>query len=950
VDSATWQRLAPLVDQALELSGAERGAFLERLRIEDPGLGDAVEAFLASEAKSRGFLDVPVDARAAALLEVIGEDDRSWDAVQLEGSAVGPYRLVRELGRGGMGTVFLAERGDGGFEQRVAVKLVKRGMDTDEILARFQRERQILARLEHPHVARLLDGGVSAGGQPYFAMEFVDGTPLTRYCDARRLSIEARLRLLLQICDAVEYAHRSLVVHRDIKPSNVLVTAEGQAKLLDFGIAKVLDSAAADGSPTVTRRDDRAVTPQYAAPELLLGEPVTTATDVYSLGVVLYELLCGRLPRRLRSVSLAEIETALRREAEPASAAVRRAEPPEPDGSSSAATAEEIAEARGLAVERLARRLRGDLDNVAAKALSREPTRRYGSVAAFAEDLRRHLEGRPVSARRVTLAYRATRFVGRHRWAVSGAALLVASLVAGLSGTLWQARRAVNQANRADEVKRFTLSLFEVADPDAAQGKEITARQLLDRGAQRIDAELAGQPEIQAEMLLVVGNIYHRLGMDRESLPLFERALQVRKRAPGGDELGVAEAELAVGGAGLLARDLDKAGAFLDAALEKRRRLRGNDHPETAFACSLLGQLRFERADLEGAQALLDEAVRVQRRHAPATSADLATTLTVLGRVHQTLGELDLAEPLYREALEVRRRLHGDQHSAVAAAVFNVATVLQEKGDIPGSEVLYREVLSVHRRLLGPNHDMVANVLNNLATALIVKGQYREAERLLGEALDIRRQLHGADSPHLASGLHNLARALRPQGRLVEAESKSRQAVALAAGVFGDGHPDVATMRVELARTLSEKGEWVEAGALTRRALETYRGQLPPDHPRIAEALVTLARLLLAGRRAGEAEALLREATRIRRARFGAGDWRTGEARVELGNCLTVLGRRAEGIAELASGYEILARVLGPEHPLARRALSLRERAALTGGAAPVSAARSRRRVRFDPS
>ena len=927
----TWKRLEPLADQVLEMNAEDRRAFVEDLRTQDPELCRKLEAFVAMEVGSRDFMTAPVERHVPALLEALGEEESSWDGLQLEGERVGPYRLVRELGRGGMGAVFLAVRADGHFDQRVALKLVKRGMDSEEILERFRAERQILARLEHSHIARLVDGGVSEGGQPYFAMEHVEGEPLTAYCDRLRMSIEDRLRLFLQVCDAVEYAHRNLVVHRDLKPSNVLVTADGRAKLLDFGIAKVLDAPAGDGS--VTRGELRALTPQYAAPEQMLGQPVTTATDVYSLGVVLYELLSGRHPYRLLGLGRADADrVVLEVEPEPLATVPQRTV-----GSDAEVAADELAGRRGLGMAPLTRRLRGDLETVVHKALRKEPDRRYGSVRAFADDLRRHLEGLPVSARPDTLAYRAGKFVKRHRVAV---AVVLVTFGGGLAATLWQAREAIGEARKAAEMTRFTLSLFEVSDPDASKGKEITARQLLDNGVRRVESELRGQPELESQMLLVIGDIQHRLGLQSASRPLLERALQLRRGRHRHDELEVAEAELALGGALVEDGELDQAQELLERALRTREKRLGTRHPDTAFARGRLGRIRFEKGDLAAAEALLGDAAAIQRGHLPASQAELASNLNALGRVLHAKADWTGAERLYREALAIRQQAFGDEHTSVSASLFNLAALKQDRGDLRGAEAYYRQVLAIDRKLLGTDHDGVATDFNNLATALTFAGNYGEAEGLLRESLEIGRRLHGDDSPRLAVGLHNLARALRLQGKLPEAESRSRQALQLALAMLGDEHVNVATVREGLARTLCDERQLEEAEDLARRALTTYRKQLSADHPRIAEALVTLGGVLRAARRAPEAEPQLREALELRRGRFGEGDWRTAEAHLELGETLAAMDRWPEAESHLATSHEVLATTLGPRHPQALRAEALRDRlgsGSLSAGRRPSS-------------
>jgi serine/threonine-protein kinase len=915
VNADEWRRLAPLVDEALGREGDERRAYLDGLGARDPALRREVEAFLAEESSTRGLFEAPVERHAATLFDSFAEED-SWDALAVAGTTVGAYRVLGELGQGGMGAVFLAERSDGQFDQRVALKLVRRGLAVDEVLARFRAERQILARLQHPHIARLLDGGVTADGQPYFAMELVEGTPLTAHCDRARLRLDARLRLFLQVCDAVEYAHRNLVVHRDLKPSNILVTAGGQAKLLDFGIAKVLSPEMGEHLTTVTLRGARPFTPEYAAPEQVLGRVVTTVTDVYSLGILLYELVSGRSPYRSEGLGRAEVQQlVVSGPAEPPSAAVFR--------TAARDAPADVAGARGLSPDRLARTLRGDLDNVAAMALRVEPHRRYASVGALADDVRRFLEGRPVSARPDTFAYRASKFVRRRKLAVAAAGVVAASVAAGLAGTLWQAREAVRQARTAEQVKRFALGLFEVADPDVAKGREMTARELLDRAVPRIRTELAGQPEIEAEMLLFVGNIEHHLGLHGEARPLFERALELRRARPG-DELGVAEAEVALAAVAFSDGRIEDAEVLMSRAFERRRRRLGPAHAETAVAQGLLGRIRFERGDIAAAGTLLDEAVALQRRRGPEVQAELAANVTTLGRVRQRRGDLPGAEALYREALDIRRRLHGEEHSGVAEALFNLATLMRERGDLAGAEAQYRALLVRDRKLLGPESEAVGLDLNSLGATLVSRGACEEAEGLLRESVRVFAPAGRAEGAQLHLPLYNLARALRCRGRAAEAEAIGRDALARARALLGDAHVSTAAVRCELARILGARGAHAEARALASEAVSALRPQLAADHLRLADALLAQGQVELAAGRPAEAESRLREAVGALTRRFGERDWRTGEARLVLAEDLAALGRWAEARAEW-DGAGLGLAGLGPEHPLGRahRALTL---------------------------
>src|SRR5262245_30322385 len=524
-----WSRLETLLDEALELPIERRSVLLERIGREDAALRERIEQLLAADEAAGSFLD---DGAEAWLRR--GPIVSTEPGALAAGDRVGPYRVSHELARGGMGIVYRAERADGQFVQTVALKLVRRGFDGDDTTVRFRRERQILAGLDHPAIARLLDGGVHTDGRPYFAMELVEGEPITTYCVRQGLSIETRVRLLCRTCDAVQYAHGRLIVHRDLKPANIFVTATGDLKLLDFGIAKLLS----DDAPELTRTGVRPLTPAYAAPEQLRGEPISTATDVYALGVILFELLTGRRPPR---TSIDE-------------------EPPRPSHVVSL----------GLAA--------GDIDAIVLKALRPEPERRYIGAAALADDLDRFLTGRPVAARPEGRRYRAGKFVRRHRVGIAVAATLMLSLVGGLGATAWQARAKTLEAQKAEAVKAFLIGIFQGADPAQAAARDITLRQVLDDGAERAQRDLASQPAVQGELLTVLAGVYSELGITDRAAPLVEQALGIHERLYGTDSPLVATSLRQKAALALARSDIDAADRLARAALEMHRRAYGNLH------------------------------------------------------------------------------------------------------------------------------------------------------------------------------------------------------------------------------------------------------------------------------------------------------------------------------------------------------------------------------------
>ncbi|HUF28815.1 MAG TPA: serine/threonine-protein kinase, partial [Gemmatimonadaceae bacterium] len=576
MDRSRWQRLESLFDAAIEMRPVERSAWLGARCADDPALREQVESLIAASESGAGS--------ASALLGGAVEDaahDLAGDAAV--GERIGPWELVEELGRGGMGVVYRARRADAEYEREVAIKLLG-GIRTSEHLRRFRVERQILAGLEHPNIAHLIDGGTTPRGVPWVAMELVHGMPLDRYCDAHGLGVEQRLALFLDVCAAVRIAHRHLVVHRDLKPANILVTADGTPKLLDFGIAKLLASGVGDVGETGTAV--RLLTPAYASPEQLRGEPVTVATDVYGLGVILFQLLTGRLPHELAGKTLGEIERLVCEE--------------EPQRPSTVA-----------ASPALGRRLRGDLDTIVLTAVKKDQHRRFESVERLADDIQRHLTGRPVRARGDTRKYRLGKFVRRHRVGVAATVAAAAALAVFAVAMGVQARRlaierdaATLARTHAEQVAGLLTGIFEVADPSQSRGESVTARELLDEGARRVEADLADQPELQAAMMRLIGGVYHGLGLESRARPLLERAL-AQYRALHGDEHGeVATSQMALAYTLQDLGDLAGAEPLYRDALATRRRLHGAEHPLVSESLSGLAYLIETQGDQTDAELL----------------------------------------------------------------------------------------------------------------------------------------------------------------------------------------------------------------------------------------------------------------------------------------------------------------------------------------------------------
>ncbi len=584
---------------------------------------------------------------------------------QSEKKSIGPYQIIRKMGQGGMGAVYLGVRVDQDFKKHLAIKVIRTGMDSDEIVARFRRERQILASLDHPNIAHLIDAGTTDDGLPYFVMEYVQGRPLTEYCDSHKLTVRERLELFRSVCSAVQSAHQNLVVHRDLKPANILVTSDGKAKLLDFGIAKLLNPDIYSGELPPTATDMRVMTPEYASPEQVRGDPVGTSSDVYSLGVILFELLSGRRPYQFTSNNQAEIFRVISEE--------------EPRKPSTAVTHERNADTdrlstlRGGTPEKLQKELRGDLDNIVLMALRKEPQRRYASAEALSEDIRRYLEGHPVAASKGTWSYRAEKYVRRHKAAVAAAAvvsvLLIAfSIVVSIQNVRVASERdaARKAEQKAVAVTEFLVNLFETNDPAQSKGETLTARQILDSGAERLQKEFKGHPEVQAELMNKVGLLYEKLGMFDQAESLIRQALNTRRSLLGGSHLGVAES------------------------------LQG------------LGVVLTDKGEYGEAETHLRDALAMHRKLLGSEHADVADDLNDLGLMLQYKGQSDEAEKCFREALAMHRKLLGNEQPGVAGDLNNLAMVLQAKGQLDEAEKLYREALAMSRKLKGNEHPDVA--------------------------------------------------------------------------------------------------------------------------------------------------------------------------------------------------------------------------------------------------
>ena len=854
-----WDRVWSLFEAALERPAPERAALLDAACTGDPELRAEVERYLRADAAAPSLLDAGPGEPAVgdpALLRV--------DAPAVVGRAVGPYRVIRELGRGGMGVVYLAERAD--VQKTVALKLVRGSLASPESGERFLLERRVLARLEHPHVARLLDAGVTDDGLPYFAMEYVDGVPLTDYCDGHRLPVRARLELFGRVCEAVEYAHRNLVVHRDLKPSNILVTEDGTPKLLDFGIAKLLEGDADDG---LTGTGMRLMTPEYAAPEQLRGEPVTTATDVYALGVVLYELLSGHRPYQLRGRSPGEVERVVLQTVppRPSTAASRAEERPKGGEGTERLTPEGVSAARGTSPERLRRQLAGDLDTIVLKALAKEPQERYASARQLLDDTRRHLGGRPVLARPSTAGYRARKFVRRNRWGVVTAAVVVLALVGGAAaataGFVRATRaeaRAREDAATAERVSAFLVGLFKVADPREARGNAVTAREMLDSGATKVEKELSAQPLVQARLMQTMGDAYASLGIYGEASRLLERSRTTRERllGPSAPELGDNLTAL-----GNLYREQ---GRYEDADTVGRRgaqileRALGPDDPRVARSLSSLGDLYRRQGRYAEAESLVTRSLRIDERAFGANAEQVADDLSKLAGILAEQGRQAEAEPLFLRVLQMRERAYGPDHPRVGLAVGNLAAAQFEQNKVASAEPLQRRSLAISSKAFGPEHTGVAMDLYNLANIVSARGDRAQALTLYGRAMAIWERRFGPDHPYVAAALNGMSATYFRDERYAESVPLLRRSLAIREKTLAPDHPFIGMSAHNLGFSYGQLGRRAEAEQLMRRALAIREKTLEPSAQHLTDSYRELARLYRDQGRYADAESMYQRA------------------------------------------------------------------------------------------
>ena len=842
-----WREALEWFDRLFVLDAEQRGRQLADLSLSRPDLHPHVLTLLQAHrgAEARGFLTG--DAVSNALF-----DPDFLDAPLEPGARFGAYELERQLGIGGMGEVWLARRVDGRFEGEVALKVLHAHVAQSSARERFVREGRILGQLSHPHIARLLDAGSTPLGVLYLVLEYVAGESIDCWCEARSLDVQARLRIFQQVCQAVAHAHRHLVVHRDLKPGNILVTPEGEIKLLDFGIAKLVEAEKAAEETELTRLGGRALTPDFAAPEQILGQPITTATDIYALGVLLYLLLSGRRPYQRQAMPLRELERhVLHSEAVPLS----RAAPP-----------------------KLRRVLSGDLETIAATAMRVEPARRYSSVERLTSDIERYLTGRPVLAARDSWTYRTRKFVTRH---VVGVSVVAAAMVLAGAFTVtlsMQVARTARERARAEEVSRFLVDMFELSDPFKARGSEVTARELLDHGTQRIETQFADHPETRAALLSTVGKVYARLGLARDALPLLEKSL-----------------------AGLI-------------------ETHGPVHPDVADTLNEIGNALLDAGKPVAARERLEQALKVRRQLVRGDDASVARTLMDLGRVAQENGDPATAEHYLRDSLAMYTRLGLGESTAASDVMGELGIQFVFAGRFAEAVEQFQSALKIDRVALGEDYPRTLMETHNLAVALQSIERFDEAEPLFHRTNEQLARVLGAEHPFTIDALSNYGRFLRHKGDFVDAEPVFRKVLALNLRVHQPDESVVGLSHVNLGIVLHDLGRLSEAEQEFRAALQIYAKGLPADHPLQAAALAGAGRVLVDEGRVDEALPLLRKARKLVETPDMANSPARAMARISLGSALAKTGAYDEAAALLEDSYPIVLRTQGQGSAVIRQA------------------------------
>ena len=839
----TREELAEVVaifSEAVDLDPVARAALLDARCDGRPAVRTEIESLIAVHGHAGTFLEAGGRLR-----------DEPAVVNTVEGTHVGAWRLLEKIGSGGMGDVYLAERADGAFEGRAAIKFTRAHLPDMDAARRFRAERQFLASLHHPNIVTLLDGGTTPAGQGYLVMEYVEGTPISAFCQARALTLDARLALIRQVCAAVHYAHQRAIVHRDLKPTNILVTSDGVPKILDFGVAKLLEGSAGDGNATIGAMGP--LTPNYASPEQLRGLPISTACDVYSLGVLLYEAVAGARPYETTGLTLDAVMRA-----------VVETEPFKPSATSSDAS---LPYARAT--------LRGDLDAIVLKAMQKEPERRYGSAGELADDLARFRDRRPVVAQPDRAGYRIGKFVRRHRFAVAAAGIALASLVTGLGVALWQARtagverdRARLETAKAQQVSVFLRTLFSSQSPREAHGEKLTAQDLLDAGVKRLDTELGGQPDVQASMLEALGWVYSDLSQYRQALPLLERSLVLREHVFGPDHVEVANSLLALGRMKRMSSgDYAADQRLLERAVRIREKVVGPEDPQLPAALDELANALLYLGKNEEARNYLRRAVSIEEKRGGPLLPRLLSSLAVV-TCCGAFDDFDTARALFERVIEMGVQIDGRRSERIDVAMLNLASLLRRLEEFDRAQALLEECLAIGERVYGTEHQAVIYTWGELGDLYLAIGDRERARSYIDRSIAGYERLVGVNHPSLAEPLIYRAHLLEADGKLRDALASQDRALEIRRRALGTRHAEIADSLAEIAYLKARLEGDAVAEPLLRTAIAMQRDTLVAGHRQLVPTLTALGEMVRARGSTTEAQGLLREAVDIARKKW----------------------------------------------------------------------------------